>query len=123
LYLRLFDIFGARLDANMNVEAGALYSVDGAGSTVPIGPSSLGQLKRTSMVDAFELDLGGKVGPIPRGRYALEITATLTQKNTSKALLAGVVKSKIPLRVVSPLKVDKVHIKLSDSTKTIVDSP
>ncbi|VDM25728.1 unnamed protein product [Hydatigera taeniaeformis] len=27
------------------------------------------------------------------------------------------------MRVVSPLKVDKVHIKLSDSTKTIVDSP
>ncbi|KAL5971717.1 Dolichyl-diphosphooligosaccharide--protein glycosyltransferase subunit 2 [Taenia solium] len=123
LHLRLFDVLGRRLDPTMKVEAAALYSNDEAASSEPIGPSNLGELKRDNSIDAFELDLGAKVGAIPRGRYALEITATATQKNASKALLAGGVKSKIPLRVVSPLKVDKAHIKVSDSTKNLVDSP
>ncbi|EUB56357.1 Dolichyl-diphosphooligosaccharide--protein glycosyltransferase subunit 2 [Echinococcus granulosus] len=123
LHLRLFDLLGARLDATMRVEAGALYSNNETASNASIGPSNLGEIKRDSSIDAFELDLDAKVGAIPRGRYALEITATPTQKNASKALLAGVVKSRIPLRVVSPLKVEKAHIKLSDSTKSLVDSP
>ncbi|KAL5105778.1 Dolichyl-diphosphooligosaccharide--protein glycosyltransferase subunit 2 [Taenia crassiceps] len=123
LHLRLFDVLGTKLGATMKVEAAALYSNNENASSAPIGSPNLGEFKRTGSTDAFELDLSAKVGAIPRGHYALEITATSTQKNASKALLAGVVKFKIPLRVVSPLKVGKAHIKVSDSARTLVDSP
>lgn len=46
LHLRLFDVLGTRLDATMKVEAAALYSNGEAASSAPIGPSSLGELKR-----------------------------------------------------------------------------
>ncbi|VUZ44361.1 unnamed protein product, partial [Hymenolepis diminuta] len=110
LHLRLFDILGNQLDANVTVQAGSLVPV--AESAIPVG--RVGELKRFK--EMFEVDLA-KVGALPRGHYNLELTVTQKEKK-----LAGLSKAMIPLRVVSPVKINKVHLKVQDSSKTLFDS-
>ncbi|KAM7532621.1 hypothetical protein Aperf_G00000131169 [Anoplocephala perfoliata] len=118
LQIRFFNIFGSQLGAELTVQAGALYP-DGE-KAKPFGPTSLGEFKRTN--DLFELDLGAKASALPRGRYNLELTAKQTQKGPSPGALIGVTKAMIPLRVISPVKVEKAHLVVSDASKTLVDS-
>ncbi|VDO03347.1 unnamed protein product [Rodentolepis nana] len=110
LQLRFFDVLGNQLDAGVVVQAGSLIPISEGAK--PLGHA--GELKRSK--DMFELDLA-KIGTLPCGRYRLELTVTQKEMN-----LVGVSKAMIPLRVVSPVKVNKAHLKVQDASRTLLDA-
>lgn len=107
--LRFFDVLGNKLDAGVVAQAGSLTSV----SEGPKLFGDTGELKRFN--DMFELNLD-KVGILPCGRYSLELTVTQKEKD-----FVGASKALIPLRVVSPVKVNKAHLKVQDASRTLLD--
>nr|CDS34236.1 ormdl protein [Hymenolepis microstoma] len=110
LQLRFFDVLGNQLDAGVVVRAGSLIPVSEGAK--PFGHA--GELRHFN--NMFELDLA-KVGTLSCGRYSLELTVTQKEKN-----LVGVSKAMIPLRVVSPVKVNKAHLKVQDASRTLLDT-
>ncbi|VDD81704.1 unnamed protein product [Mesocestoides corti] len=118
--LRVYNLLGAPVDA-VSLQAGGLYRESPSSEPLLIGPSSHGDFKQDKD-GLFVLDLKAKAPSISHGRYALAVTVSQSQKKTG-ATLVGLTDVRIPLRVVSPVKIEDAQFKLSDASKTIIDSP